>query len=266
MGQYESNKAKANIAKNALWRKFAIRPLLATLLLAVVVPAYGSIINFSGDVQEGSLPQNLTPGNFESNTTIWAFTEQQNVTIGANEVGVGISMPGTWVCCSSSNLSPALLPAGDYDSYLLYASPASAGPGGYVLYTGSITFSPGQKTVGIIIGNSGLLASNSLFGVPDTMYPPSTYSQAGLDPADFVIWGSGSNAVYVNLYMGGPGNVDMVRIITTVTPEPAAFLLLGSGLLALALVGRRKRASRLLRPGDLPTLYAESEMAARPST
>ncbi len=75
------------------------------------------------------------------------------------------------------------------------------------------------------------------------MYPPISYQLGGLENTDQVILGPNSQSVYVNFHVAVGGD-DMIRILTS-TPEPEAFVLLGSGLLALALGKRRfARTSR----------------------
>jgi hypothetical protein len=217
-----------------------MRILLITLLSIVAVPAYGSIIMFTGDVSVGPAPSSLLPGAQESDSTILGFAEQQGVLLLSN-VNVGITSPGTWICCS--------FPGGTVDSgttvnsYLLYASPASDQSGDdFRTFTGSITFSPGERIVGIMIEYQQLAATDSILGASGTTYPPPTYGKAGLESLDEVIVGSNASSVYVDLHIAA-GNIDMIRILTE-TPEPADFVLLGSGLIALALFGRRRLAAR----------------------
>ena len=216
-----------------------MRMLFVTLLLLAVLPAYGSIILFSGEVSVLPTPPTSLFPPLESNSTILGFAEQQGVVVPT--LNVAISTPGVWICCSG-------LPGGTIDagttvnSYLLYASPSSDLNGTYTDFTGSITFSPGEKIVGIILEYRQLNATDSLLGAPGTTYPPLSDTTAGLEKGDKVIIGPNAESVYVNLHIVA-GNIDMIRILTT-TPEPADFVLLGSGLIALALFGRRLRSIR----------------------
>ena len=240
MREYESTRTKSRSGQAELCYKFAMRILLITLLSIMAVPAYGSIIMFTGDVSVGPAPSSLLPGAQESDSTILGFAEQQGVLLLSN-VNVGITSPGTWICCS--------FPGGTVDSgttvnsYLLYASPASDQSGDdFRTFTGSITFSPGERIVGIMIEYQQLAATDSILGASGTTYPPPTYGKAGLESLDEVIVGSNASSVYVDLHIAA-GNIDMIRILTE-TPEPADFVLLGSGLIALALFGRRRLAAR----------------------
>jgi hypothetical protein len=219
-----------------------MRILLATLLLIAVIPAYGSMIVVTGVTELSPPPSSLLPGVLTSDSTIYGFSEQQGVLLASN-VNVGISTPGAFICCSP--LSPGVVDAGTtVNSYLLYASPVSDVSGqDFREFTGTITFSPGEKIVGIILGYQNIAATDALLGAPGTTYPPGTYKTGGLEPNhDEVIVSSNMQSVTVNFYIE-PGNDDMIRILTT-TPEPADFVLLGSGLLALAIFGRRLRFGR----------------------
>jgi hypothetical protein len=222
-----------------------MRTLLVTLLFVLVLPAYGSILLFPGNgVTMISPPANLvtgTPGALMSDTTIFGFTEQTNLTL-ASGLNVGISAPGSYICCAG--LPGGAIAAGtEVDSYLLYASPVTDQSGqDFRDFQGSFTVGPGQKILGIIVGYKNLANTDLLLGAPGTMYPPASYNLGGLEGTDEVILGPNSQSVYVNFHVAVGGD-DMIRILTS-TPEPADFLLLGSGLLALALFGRRYTRAR----------------------
>lgn len=238
MKRYESTITKNSCSHDEPWYKVPMRILFGALVLTAVLPAYGSTIMFGGEVMAGTPPASLAPGAYTNNTTIWAFTEQQGVTLASN-LPVGLTMPGTWICCAG--ITSGFIPAGTtVDSYLLYASPDASDTGATV-YTGSVTFSPGEKIVGVIIQYTNLFDTDGRFGIPGVIYPNLTYNRAGLESGDEVILSSNMQTVSVDFHVA-PGQIDMIRILTatTATPEPAAFLLLGSGLIGLALFKRRR--------------------------
>ncbi len=222
-----------------------MRILLATLLLLAVIPAYGSIIVVSGVTVLSTPPPSVAAGQLMSDTTIYGFSEQTNVTL-TSSVNAGITTPGAWVCCTS--LSPGVIPAGTVvNSYLLRAAPETNADGFTGRdFQGQISFSPGEHIVGIIIGYTNIANTDGMLGAPGTMYPPGTYQNGGLEPGtsgDEIFLSGNYSSVYLNLHVAA-GNMDMVRILTTTTPEPAEFILLGSGLAVLAFCKRKFRSRR----------------------
>ena len=230
----DSTSTKIREGQVKVWYTFPMRLLLIAFVL-IAVPAYGSIIYFSGDVEVLPSPPAAIMTS-ASDSTIFGFAEQQSVTLTA-PLNAGITSPGTWVCCS--DLPGGTIAAGTtVNSYLLYASPVTDATGlDYRDFQGSITFSPGEKIVAVLIGYQAIFATDGLLGAPGTIYPPASDTTAGLERLDEVIIGPGDQAVYVNFHVT-PGNLDMIRILTE-TPEPADFVLIGSGLVALALCRRR---------------------------
>ncbi|HUO31515.1 MAG TPA: hypothetical protein VMU80_19990 [Bryobacteraceae bacterium] len=214
--------------------------ILSTLgfMVVSVFPAFGSIIYFSPSVTVlPSAPASVSAS--VSDTTVYAFLEQQNVTL-TSPVNVGVTMPGTWVCCSG--LPTGTIPIGTtLDSYLMYAAPITnvAGEDGRD-FQGSITFGNGEKIVAVILGFSNIIGTNDIFGAPGTAYPPSTCADCGEENDDSVTLSSNMESVYINFRVGA-GNIDMVRVLTA-TPEPAEFALFGSGLVALGLIKRFRRS------------------------
>lgn len=226
-----------------------MRILFAILLVVTVLPAYGSIIMFSPSVTVlPSAPASVEIGQLLSDTTINGFLEQEGVVLGSS-VNVGITSPGTWVCCSG--LPTGTIAAGEeVNSYLLRAAPDAVTQGLHD-FQGSITFGNGEKIVGVIVGYGNISNTNGIFAAPGTLYPPSSCGQCGQEPAnappigDSVTISSNMQTIYVNFRVAD-GNMDAIRILTTV-PEPAEFILLGSGLVALGFIKRRqffRRSSR----------------------
>jgi|HubBroStandDraft_1064217.scaffolds.fasta_scaffold00079_2 hypothetical protein len=214
-----------------------MRVLLITLLLIAAIPAYGSMIVVTGVTELSPPPSSLLPGALTSDSTIYGFAEQQGVLL-TSPLDAGITSPGNFTCCSP--LSPGTIPAGaTVNSYLLYASPSSDEPGfDFRQFDGEVSFSPGETIVGIIVGYQNIVGTDTLLGAPGTVYPPSTYKLGGLEPGhDQVILSSNMESVYVNFFVQTDGE-DVIRILTT-TPEPADFLLIGSGLVVLGLFRRR---------------------------
>jgi hypothetical protein len=213
--------------------------VLGTLLIISVIPAYGSMIVVSGVTLLSTPPASVQVGQMLSNTTIYGFSEQTDLTL-TSPVNVGIMEPGTWPCCSG--LPTGIIPAGiTVNSYLLRAAPVTnttcVSGQCFTDFVGEITFSPGEKILGIIIGYANLAATDSTLGYPGTLYPPATYQNGGLQTGDEVIVSNNMGTLVVDFRVTA-GNTNMIRILTE-SPEPASFALLGSGLLLLAFCSRR---------------------------
>jgi hypothetical protein len=226
-----------------VWYIFPMRILLASPFLFLFVPAYASVIVGAG-VTDIAAPASVMPGQLLSDSTIYVFNEQVDLTL-TTAIGVGISEPGTYIT-GISTFTPATIAAGvTVNSYLLRAAPATDEPGlDYRDYTGTISFSSGERILGIIIGNDNLAYTDSQLGAPGTLYPPASYELGGLKDDCEVIISPNDESVYVNFHSSAAaGGMDMIRILT-VSPEPADFLLMGSGLAVVAFLKRRTLFSR----------------------
>jgi len=208
--------------------------LIATLVM-VAGPAYGSMIVISGVTFLPSAPSSVVFGQLASDTTMYAFAEQQGVIL-PSQVYTGIDQPGTYICCNG--FAGGYLPEGaDVNSYLVHEEPVTDSPDSYYrVFEGSITFSPGEYVVGIIAGYRNLLNTDALFGSPTTVYP-SGDNYAALENFDTITLSADLRTVTFMLYTSDD-HMDNFRILTE-TPEPVDFLLIGSGLMALGLLRRR---------------------------
>ncbi|HTQ57650.1 MAG TPA: hypothetical protein VMI94_24445 [Bryobacteraceae bacterium] len=214
---------------------------LASLCLLLVLPAYGSIIVVSGEVTEIPAPASIQPGQLLSDSAIYLFNEQVDLTL-PSSVTVGISQPGSYTVGGSTPLTPGTLAAGvTVNSYLLRAAPESnPADANNRQFEGEITFGDGEKIIGIMLGADNIGATDIIFGAPGTSYPPGSLANGGLEPGDF-IWVSGNDeTVYVSFHVDADtSGMDMIRILTSTVPEPADFLLMGSGLAVLGLLKRQ---------------------------
>jgi len=225
-----------------------MRNLPATLLVLAALPAYGSLLDISGVNVLPAAPGSLLPGALLSDSTIFGFSEQQGLVL-SSALNVGIASPGTYVCCAS--VPGGTVAAGlDVNSYMLYASPATDSTGlNYRDFTGTVTFSPGETVVGIIVGYKNIAATDILLGAPGSLYPPVSDQLGGLENGDTVILGANGHSVYVNFHVdANVQGIDMIRILTDDVPEPADLTLLGSGLLALGFYKRRRFFGRTNQP------------------
>jgi hypothetical protein len=152
-------------------------------------------------------PASVREGALESNTTMFAFDEQQGATL-ANSVSVDITVPGTYD--DSANLTSGTIAAGTVvNSHLIHADRLDGG--GHVMYEGTLHVD--SNILGIAILRPSLDATDIL-GVPGTSYPTGvTVRRLNLDEQDdFVIEQTDRRTVTVKSDLLGA--FDQVRIIT----------------------------------------------------
>jgi len=157
----------------------------------------------------------------------------------ASAIAVNASAPGTYA--SLASLTGGTIAAGtDVTSYYLHSfGPSQAGN----VFTGSITFS--TPILGVEALLPGLLATNSVLGVPSTAYFSSNHNQGfelGSQIDSFSISPDGLTLTYTNETFGFP---DDLRIITaaaaaTPIPEPSSAQLLAIGMVCVLFISLKK--------------------------
>ena len=213
-----------------------ICPLI--IFAAFGADARGDIVNTGGSVVVETPPANISKGQWQSNTAIYAFDESQDLTL-PGEVKVDISQPGT-SDSSDENLSNMEIPSGTLvNSYYVHFDPA--GPGDVSL-SGSISFS--TPVLGLIALSKTLESSNSVLGLPGETYDSG--DDEGLEiyqdtngTGDSVTLSADRETVSFDL--SATTDADNLRILTAV-PEPSSIGVLG--ICAAALAQRGSRSSR----------------------
>jgi hypothetical protein len=189
-------------------RPVVLVALILTALLTVATAASAAIISTSGQVVQIPPPPSVM-GDLESNDHMFAFDEQQNVTL-ASALAVDITTAGVYD--DQADLTPGTIPAGTVvNSHFVHADKVGEGGGGVNL-EGTVTFD--TDIVGIALVGATLDASDFL-GAPGTVYPTGKEQrQIALDSKDFVIWQVDNRTVVVHSNVNA--HVDQVRIITEV--------------------------------------------------
>jgi hypothetical protein len=224
----------------------SIISLIACTISAL--PAAASIISTTGDVTYlPSPPASVQFNQLESNSQVFAFQEQADFTL-PSLLPVDATDPGTYSKLSDIPL-PSVIPGGTVvNSYYLSADPDLPLLSlGYALFSGSLTFSPGESIVGIEFLEPSLILGELEVGASGTAYPPPPVG-FGLELSNLVVLAGNDSftisgdrrTLSLDWITGGgsdTGGVDQIRIITEVAavPEPGSIFLLIGGACCLAL-------------------------------
>ena len=214
-----------------------MKPILATtslclFLLPGIVKA--DTVSVSGQATLVSPPSSVEG---QSGSISLVFVEESVVL--ASAIAVNASAPGTYA--SLASLTGGTIAAGtDVTSYYLH----SLGPnqGGNV-FAGSITFS--TPILGVEALVPGLLATNSVLGVPSTAYFSSNQAQGfelGTQIDSFTISPDGRTLTYTNETFGFPDDLRIITAAATATPipEPSSAELLGIGMVCVLFISLKK--------------------------
>lgn len=175
-------------------------------------------------------PTSVATNSHTSNIKIYGWAEQQgytltqNLVIDANTAG-SYNGGGTY---ATSTISSGTI----VNSFLLHYDKQSGNP----TITAKFTFD--SQILGLIFTTARLDASDLLRPVGQSM---NVGGNRGLDdPGDVVI----SNDLRTVTFIAGGTNIDQVRIITDTAaiPEPGTYALIGTGMMALGLFRRRRKA------------------------
>jgi PKD domain len=190
-----------------------LRLLAVALVVAVFVPmqaAQAVISGTTGAVTKIAPPAGVTRADGQgSTTTMWAWDEQQGVTLASN-VGVDITVPGTYE--SIGSLTGGSVPAGTVvDSHFFN----SVRPNGAPISTLTASLSFPADILGVIVRRGSLINSNTL-GAPETDYQVSSL-QNGMDlgaTTDGVTMTS-QRSITIRSSNGGTADLqDELRVIT----------------------------------------------------
>jgi hypothetical protein len=172
------------------------------------------IFNVGGAVVVEVPPQNQGTGQWESDTQIPAFVEQQNLVL-PSAVSVDITNPGTSPNSNDANLSPSTIPAGTtVNCYALHFDVVGS-PSDAIEKLGSITVA--EKIVGIIVLSNSLTATNSVLGIPGDIYPFGSEYGLELNPAgggtsDFITLSADRHTITIDWRTAS--SADNIRIVT----------------------------------------------------
>ena len=194
-------------------RGFGFWAFAGMALAALATTASATIIGTGGQMTKIAPPPSVLFDALESDTTMFAFDEQQNVTL-AQPLSVDITTPGTYD--DSADLTPGTIPAGTaVSSHFVHADHVGTGVPRVTL-DGTVTTD--KDILGIAILAKALNDSDYL-GAPGTLYPTGEFGPGfNLDNQDdFVIEQIDKRTVQIHSDVRI--HADQVRIITDGTPD-----------------------------------------------
>lgn len=181
--------------------------------------AHADIVTTTGAMTEISAPVSFLPGDAESSTSIAILDE--GITLLAADVFVNAFGVGT----HDGSAPPYLLvPAGTLvHSYFVHFDPIGSG---FTMLTGAVFFDPGETIIGVQTHTPLLYATDASLGHPMATYPDSFIEFRAFETlpgTDTVTLPPGMASASFTLF--AELGVDQARILTSVVPEPGAWLL-----------------------------------------
>jgi hypothetical protein len=188
-----------------------MRAALAAMLmlgLGAVATSWAAIIGSTGQVTQIPAPASVDFGALESNSTMFAFDEQQAATVGS-PVCVDITAPGTYD--ESTDLTPGVIPTGaKVASHFVHADKVGKKKPA-IHYAGSITTD--ADIIGIAVTDK-CLDQTDVLGAAGTIYPTGKFGRAvNFDKQHDVVIQQVDNRT-VSVVANVRAHADQVRVIT----------------------------------------------------
>jgi hypothetical protein len=191
-------------------KRYAVMAALVSAALFVAGgAASAAIVATTGSIVHIAPPPTVSVHALESDTEMYAFDEQQNVTLPVS-LDVDITQPGTYN--DDLLLTPGTIPAGTVvSSHFVHADgPNREGRGGAPQYLGTIELDSDILGIAVL---APALDGSDILGAPGTIYPTGgTQRQLNLGSGDFVIEHPDVRTVTVKVAVRT--HLDQVRIIT----------------------------------------------------
>jgi len=165
-------------------------------------------------------------GEIESNTEVTVFEEKTGIDLNS------LPSPGPDVM--------GTLPSGSFTLNSYYFSFDTVNDDMSTYSGGTVAFSLQETIVGIYGLNDTINdVEYTDFVAAGTTYPNGVGDNRGLENNGELPTGIDTNVLTLSSLTVGGNNVDQFRVVTAQIPEPSSFVLLGLGLLGIAVFTRR---------------------------
>lgn len=197
----------------------------------------------TGSVAQTAAPPSVRDQAIRSDTEISLFVERQGVFL-PQALNFNVTAPTTAPAATTLGTTPGVLPAGTHvDSYFIHLQSLTGTPEVPVLLSGSITFD--REVLGIAIFNIQLNQSDTILGLPGTLYPTGGERELDISIGGIVGVGGNDNITLsedrrtVTLNFGNIGGGDQLRIVTASVPEPSTWALMVAAVMTVCFLRRR---------------------------
>jgi len=218
--------------------------LAFALFWAVAAPSHAAFLTWSGIAAVPPFGDGTDSDLVNNDDFLGAANELQGVTL-SSDLTVNTLVTGAVTVSGAIAPTTATIPAGTVvNSHFVEYDRADGSGGGNV--TDTMTFGPLEQVIALIWADVQLDASDAVLGLPVVAvnYPTGTTGRRMIENpegTDTVSVSADRRTVDITMQVGDV-NLDNLRIITTVVPEPSSFVIVG--LMAVGLFGLSRSASK----------------------
>lgn len=214
-----------------------VRLTFGFVIIALAAPVSAAFMTIGAVELADPPPLSVVQGATEDDDTIIAFPELEDIEL-LVDLAVDITTSGTFGL--EAQLTPGVIPAGTkVSSFFMHFDPVGTPEDPFSAFAaGSLVFTSDRPILGVMVLGPALSASDSILGLPGTIYPTGDGSRGlGLVPQDII--NITADQLSVTLALAAGAGVDQIRVIVSAIPEPSTFALLG--LAVVGLTGWRRR-------------------------
>lgn len=210
--------------------------IIAGAFISTTTLGAALITGTTGAVTEIAPPASVAPGALESDAQIIIFSEASLTLLAAEAV----DHAGAGAVSSPGGLAPGVISSGANVTSFLLSMDKVGSSATLINLLGSVTFD--MDILGLEVFTASLNGSDATYGNPGTTYPTSARGLELFSQDTFEI---SNDLRTLNVDLQTSDAVDQVRIYvdnsTSAIPEPTTWLMMGTGLIGLSALRRRRK-------------------------